>query len=76
MISIRRGDAIQIDEYVPTTVPKRSASVNPFRLSGPKKKRARRTIKTVDEVRSDRLIVSCIALSIRVLSPIFFPSPS
>lgn len=64
VISIRSGEAIQIDEYVPTTVPKRRASVNHFKLSGPKKKSAKRTINTVEEVRRDRPIVSWIDLSI------------
>jgi hypothetical protein len=63
VISTRSGEAIQIEEYVPTTVPKRSARVKPERLSGPKKNIARRTIKTVDDVRSDRRIVSWIAVS-------------
>ena len=64
VISIRRGEAIQTDEYVPMTVPKRRAREKPFRLSGPKKKSARSTINTVEEVRSERLIVSLIDLSI------------
>lgn len=64
VISIRSGEAIQIDEYVPTTVPKRRARVNHFKLSGPKKKSANRTINTVEEVRSDRPMVSWIDLSI------------
>ena len=64
VISIRSGEAIQIDEYVPTTVPKRRARENPLRLSGPKKKSARSTINTVEEVRSERRRVSWIAVSI------------
>lgn len=63
MTSIRRGDAIQIEEYVPMTVPNRSARVNHFKLSGPKKKSARSTINTVEEVRSDLPRVSWIDLS-------------
>lgn len=74
MISTKRGEARNIDEYVPTIVPKRRASVNPLRLSGPKKNIARRTINTVDEVRIERVIVSCIDLSIIPERPIFFPS--
>ena len=62
VISMRSGEAIQIDEYVPTTVPKSIARVNHFKLSGPKKKSANRTINTVEEVRRDRPIVSWIDL--------------
>ena len=76
MISTRSGEAMKIDEYVPTTVPKRRARVNPFRLTGPKKKSARRTMKTVEDVRIDRLIVSLIDLSMICESPHFFPSVS
>ena len=72
---MRRGEAIQIDEYVPTTVPKRRARENPFRLSGPKKKSARSTINTVEDVSSDLLRVSWIALSMICESPIFLPIP-
>ncbi len=75
MISTRSGEARKTEEYVPTIVPKRSAKVNPFRLSGPKKNIASSTIKTVDEVKIDRVMVSWIDLSIIEESPHFFPSP-
>ncbi len=74
VISTKSGEAIKIDEYVPTIVPKRRASVNHLRLSGPKKNNAKSTIKTVDEVRIDRVIVSWIDLSIIKESHPFFPS--
>jgi hypothetical protein len=61
---MRRGEAIQTEEYVPTIVPKRSARVNHFRLSGPKRNIARTTINTVRDVKSDRRIVSWMDLSI------------
>ena len=75
VISTSNGEAIQIEEYVPTIVPNKSARVNPLRLSGPKKKSARRTINTVDDVRIDRPRVSWIDLSMTWESPIFL-SPS
>ncbi len=75
VISIRSGDAIQIEEYVPTTVPKSRARVNPFKLSGPKMNIARTTINTVEEVRSDLRSVSVIDLSISPENEIFL-SPS
>lgn len=58
VISMRRGEAIQMEEYVPTSPPKMSARVNPLRLAGPKMNIAMRTMITVREVKSDRLIVS------------------
>lgn len=72
---MRRGEAIQIEEYVPTTVPNRRARVNPLRLSGPKKKSERSTMNTVEEVRRDRPRVSWIDLSITCESQSFL-SPS
>ena len=75
VISTRSGEARKTEEYVPTIVPNRSARVKPLRLSGPKKNIERRTIKTVDDVRIERVIVSWIDLSIIPESPHFFPSP-
>jgi hypothetical protein len=60
---MRRGLAIQIDEYVPTTLPNISARVNPFKLLGPQINNATRTIITVREVKRERRIVSWIDLS-------------
>jgi hypothetical protein len=76
VISTRSGEAMKIEEYAPTTVPKRSARVNHFKLSGPKKKSASRTMKIVEDVRIDRVIVSWIELSMIRESHIFLPSDS
>lgn len=65
VISNRSGEAIQIDEYVPTIVPNISARENHLRLSGPKKNIATSTINIVNEVKSDRRSVSLIERSIR-----------
>jgi hypothetical protein len=49
-----KGLALKIDEYVPLTIPMRSASVKPLMFCGEIKKRATRTKTTVIEVLTDR----------------------
>jgi hypothetical protein len=65
------GDAIQTEEYVPTIVPNIRARVNHLSDSGPKKNIATSTIKTVNDVKRDRRIVSWIERSIRGERPSF-----
>jgi hypothetical protein len=52
------GDAINSDEYVPTTIPKRMAKMKPRRTSPPKKKITRSTTIVVIEVLKVRLKVA------------------
>mgnify|MGYP006978794249 CR=1 FL=1 len=65
VISKSSGEAIHIEEYVPTSVPNISARENHLRLSGPNKNIATSTINIVNDVKIDRRSVSLIDRSIR-----------
>ena len=58
VISIRSGEAIQTEEYVPTKPPNIRARVNHLRLAGPRRNIATSTIMIVREVNIERRIVS------------------
>ena len=49
-MSVNKGEAKRSEEYVPTTIPIRSAKINPLIAAPPKMKMIKRTTKVVMDV--------------------------